>query len=161
MIESLTALGTAIVYLVGCWLLGYRYPFDKYSLYAASGLRHGAAVPFARADGERCRLDDFHRFSGLVAQDLEPNFRHVKQSDLSDEFLGADPDSVDPEKYKCDLRWMIEEAMQWVGEHPAEPGQVSGPVTIEYGYALLRIVRGRVIQSDVIVARGHAWSIKE
>lgn len=122
------------VYLVGCYVVGYRFPFDKFELYAGIGNRDHAAVPLFLVEDQEANIWDYHQFTALD----------------SDAFLN---DTI-----PTSVTWMAEEAARWVRNHPKPEGVAEGPHRVQWGYRLLRIdSQGEIIEERLVLTEGHAW----
>lgn len=134
--EVFAVLGAALYFGVSL-LVGDRFPFSRYSMYARTANRDNAAAPFFRAAGEDVRMDQYTDFSGL------------------------DPRRMRPEVGDCSVMWKVEEAMRWVERHPAPPdAPAEGRVAVEWGFHVITVDDdGAVHEEPIIVLRGtaRAW----
>ena len=46
-------------------MVGYRFPFDKFELYAGIGNRDHAAVPLFLVEDQEANIWDYHQFTAL------------------------------------------------------------------------------------------------
>ncbi len=95
-------------------LVGSRFVFSKYSMYAALTTRSEGAVLYVRA-GER-----------FVAPDE------------LDAVHGLDVPALDPTKVPCSQQWVVYEAQRWL-QARAVPTPPDGSVPVEVGYRMLRV----------------------
>ena len=129
---ALVAPVACVLFSVGCLLLGNRYPFSKFELYADAGHRSAGAVPLFLADGQEANISDYTAFSGLVTE----------------EFL--------PSNIPTSVTWMVEEARRWVDDHPATDGE--GPTKVAFGFRILRIGDdGTIVEEQRLLQKGTAW----
>jgi hypothetical protein len=128
----LVAALSAVLYYLGCRLIGEHFPFSRFNLYSNTAHREKSAAPVFFADGEAARIWDFERFSGF------------------------EPDDFLPARMPTGLSWVAHEAGRWVREHTAE-GQ-AGPVEVAYGFRLFSVGDdGKVREEIEILQRGTAW----
>ena len=129
------AISAGLIYTLGCWLWGGRFPFYKFELYAAAGGRTEGAVPIFLADDKECPIWKYTGFSGF--------------DDRTFDYSGV-PTSV---------QWMVEEAARWVKEHPLADRE-EGPVHVAFGFRYLKVGEdGRIEQRILIQGRGRAWML--
>ena len=125
---------SCLLYILGCWLLGGRYPFYKFELYAAAGGRKEGALPVFFADRQECDIGQYDGFSALKLEAFD--------------FTGV-PTSV---------QWMVEEAARWVAENPAN-SRGQGPVEIAFGFRYMSVGdKGRIQERIEWRTRGYAWT---
>lgn len=128
----LTALLSAVLYFIGCKLIGERFPFSAFNLYSNTAHRDRSATPVFLADGVPAKVWRFDRFSGFE----------------NCEFL---PDTV-----PTGLSWMAHEIGRWVQDHVGSGDP--GPVQIAYGFRLYSVgENGHVSEEIEILHRGTAW----
>ena len=124
----------ALVYTVISLVVGDRFPFSRYAMYAQPQTRDHGAVPVFLADGAQADAATFHRFSGIDA------------SQLWDEALA------------CSLEWQVHELTRWHGDHAADEGDEAGPIAVQAGYRILRLGEdGRLTETLDIRVEGRAW----
>ena len=129
------ATSACLLYILGCWLWGGRFPFYKFELYAAAAGRKEGAVPIFLADGEESDVWKYTEFSGLNAKAFD--------------YKGV-PTSV---------QWMVEEAARWVKDHPLTDRSV-GPIRVEFGFRYLKVGEGGRIEERIkIQGQGRAWNL--
>ncbi len=108
------ALAAMAVYIVISLLVGDRFPFSRYSMYANLTQREQGAVFFVRA-GDR-----------FVA------------ADELDAVWGIDVPALDPKLVPCSQQWLVYEAQRWLESHLVEaPPEDSLP--LEIGYRMLKV----------------------
>ncbi|MDP2314654.1 MAG: hypothetical protein Q8P41_17250 [Pseudomonadota bacterium] len=125
------ALGAFALYVSGGLLLGERFPFSRFTMYADIAPRDRGAVPFFLANGKAAEPHDFRGFHGLSAGGFSA-----------------------PEGVVGTLGYIVAERAAWVVAHPAGS---AGPVDITVGYDLVRVEDGRVLHDLRITAEGTAW----
>ena len=124
------------VYILGCYVIGYRFPFDKFELYAGIANRDHAAVPIFFADDEEANIWDYHQFSSI------------------------DPDAFLNDTIPTSVTWMVEEAAQWVRNHIESDNVDQGPHRVKWGFRMLRIDdKGEIIEEQLILSEGYAWKL--
>ena len=126
---------SCLLYILGCWLLGGRFPFYKFELYAAdSWWSQGRRGSCFFADGQECDISQYDGFSALKLEAFD--------------FTGV-PTSV---------QWMVEEAARWVAENPAK-SRGQGPVEIAFGFRYMSVGdKGRIQERIEWRTRGYAWT---
>lgn len=110
MIPALIAACAAVIYGGIAWIVGDRFPFSRYSMYADLGGRREGAVLYVRLGG---RDVEFHE---VVA------------------WQGVDPAAIEPFSVPCSLHWVVFEAQRWIAEHTGD-----ATVPLEIGYRILRV----------------------
>ncbi len=131
------AAATCFLYVVISLVVGDRFPFSRYSMYASTAGRSHGAVLYCKADGE---FVDVHRLDG---------------------FAGIDPAAIYPEGLACSLEWKVHEARRFIEQHQAAPGAEPGAVRVELGYRLLQVdERGVLTQRFRPVAHGTADTLR-
>jgi hypothetical protein len=124
----------AVAYFLLSLLIGDRFPFSAYKMYASTAQRTEGAVIVCFADGALASVDDYERFAGI------------------------DPAAIYPRGLACSLEWQVNEHRRWIERHVAPTGAPDGPVRIDIGYRLLAVdAAGRVSERIRVVARGTAW----
>ena len=124
----------AVVYAAVSTLVGDRFPFSRYSMYASTAVRDHGAVPVFLADAEPAPIDAFDRFAGL------------------------DPDTLYPKGLACSLEWQVHEAKRWIRGHRAAFGEEPGPVKVAFGFVILRVdAEGRLSEELRLTGEGTAW----
>lgn len=114
MTATLVALAGMFVYGVVSLLVGDRFPFSRYSMYARLDQRREGAVLYVRA-GERF----------VVADELEV-------------VHGLDVPALDPKRVPCSQQWLVYEAQRWLTNHSvAAPPE--GGIPLELGYRILSV----------------------
>jgi len=127
------ALLAFLLYTIGCYLWGGRFPFYKFELYADAGNRDKAAVPIFLCDGTEAQIWEYERFKGI------------------------DPEQFLAHRMPTSVTWMVEEAAQWVRDHQ-ESTAVNGPHEVSFGFRLLSIMEDGTIAEEIkILERGWAW----
>ena len=53
------------LYVAGAWLLGERFPFSRFSMYASLGRYQESHVPVFLADGRPAEVRSYARFSAI------------------------------------------------------------------------------------------------
>lgn len=121
-------------YVAMAWLVGERFPFSRFSMYASLGTYRQSHVPVFLADGHPAEARSFHRFAGI------------------------DPEVIAPGTRICSLNHRIDEDARWIAAHRAGVGEAPGPVMVAYGFVPIRLEEDRIERGRVeIVARGTAW----
>ena len=110
----LIAIGAATTYFAISWVVGDRFPFSRYAMYADLGGRREGAVLVVRAGGREVAFQD------VVA------------------WHGIDPESIDPFKVPCSLHWVVFEAQAWIRDHTVASAEGLA-VPIEVGYRIVRV----------------------
>ncbi|MBK7579460.1 MAG: hypothetical protein IPI67_04560 [Myxococcales bacterium] len=111
---TLIALIAALVYVVVSLVVGDRFVFSRYKMYADLTTRDEGAVFYLRA-GERF----------VAADELDAVF-------------GLDVDALDPRTRPCSQQWLVYEAQRWLRDHGV-PSAPEGGVAIEAGWRMLRV----------------------
>jgi hypothetical protein len=127
MIPALIAACAAVIYGGIAWIVGDRFPFSRYSMYADVGGRQEGAVLVVRVGG---REVDFHE---VVA------------------WKGVDPARIEPFSVPCSLHWVVFEAQRWISEHAGE-----ATMELEIGYRILRVEPDGTF-SERFVERARGW----
>ena len=121
-------------YVLGCYCFGSRFPFYKFELYAGIANRSQAAVPLFLVDGEETEIWKYTRFSKI------------------------EPDAFLNDTIPTSVTWMVEEAAQWVRNHPAEQDGARGPHRVEFGFRWLSVdARGEIVEEHKMLTEGFAW----
>ncbi len=110
----LIAAGTALVYAGISWLVGDRFPFSRYAMYADLEGRREGAVLVVRAGGREVG------FAEVIA------------------WHGIDPAAIEPFSVPCSLHWVVFETQAWIRDHTA-PSADGLTVPLEVGYRILRV----------------------
>jgi hypothetical protein len=123
------ALIAAVVYGVVSLIVGDRFPFSRYSMYARLTTRAEGAVLYVRA-GERFVAPD----------DLEV-------------VHGLDIAAIDPKGRPCSQEWLVYEAQRWLKNHAVVAPPEDG-IAVEVGYRMLRIDKDGLHERLEPVTRG-------
>src|SRR5690606_13597503 len=62
-------------YVAMAWLVGERFPFSRFSMYASLGTYRQSHVPVFLADGHPAEARSFHRFAGIDPEVIAPGTR--------------------------------------------------------------------------------------
>lgn len=111
----LTAPVFGALYFVVSRVVGDRFPFSRYAMYASTAMRSEGGVPSFRADGRDARIDDYV------------------------DFVGIDPDAIYPAGIPCSLEWRVREWQRWLRSHQSDVPGAAGPIAIEIGFRMLRV----------------------
>jgi len=111
---TLVALAAMLVYMAISLLVGDRFPFSKYSMYADLRTRDEGAVLYVRW-GERF---------------VDP--------DQLEAVHGLDVAALDPKQRPCSQQWLVYEAQRWLADHTLASAPDDGE-PVEVGFRLLRI----------------------
>lgn len=111
---TLIALIAAVVYIVVSLLVGDRFPFSRYCMYADLGTRTEGAVLYLKAAGRFVAPDELGAVHGL------------------------DVEALDPRSRPCSQQWLVYEAQRWLRDHSVE-GELEGGVDVEAGYRMLSV----------------------
>ena len=114
MIEIEVALVACILYIVISLLVGDRFPFSRYSMYATLTRRQEGAVLYLKM-GERF----------IAADELV-------------EIHGLDVPALDPKRVPCSQQWAVYEAQRWLSAHSVKTAPKDG-APVEAGYRMLRV----------------------
>lgn len=109
----LVALVACVLYVVVSLVVGDRFPFSRYSMYARLTTRKEGAVLYVRAGDRFVAPDDLDAVSGL-------------------ELAG-----LDPRKFPTSQEWLTHEAQRWLSSRSV--AKIDGGVPIEVGYRMLRV----------------------
>lgn len=130
--EAWIAAVAALAYAVIGLLVGDRFPFSKYSMYARIEGRTRGAVLYLRA-GER-----FVEPAEVLA------------------VSGLDVDALDPKRVPCSQQWLVYEAMRWLSSR-TEAESLQDGTELEAGYRMLEIgPDGSLKEELAVVTRGKA-----
>lgn len=133
-VMCLTAPVVGAVYFVVSRVVGDRFPFSRYAMYASTAMRLEGGVPLFRADGRDARIDDFV------------------------DFVGIDPAAIYPAGIPCSLEWRVREWQRWLSAHRSDVAGVEGPIRIQIGFRMLRVDEaGKLHQSIRFTQAGSAW----
>ncbi len=121
-----------LVYVVVSLLVGDRFPFSRYIMYAALKDRDEGAVLYLRV-GDRF----------LEPQDLRSVF-------------GLDVDALDPKRVPCSQQWIVYEVQRLLRARAADRPP-EGSLPLEVGYRMLRVDKsGQVHEKLRPITRGSA-----
>jgi hypothetical protein len=127
------AAAAAAAYFVVSLIIGDRFPFSRYAMYARERGRKTGAVPVFLADGKPVWVDSLVRFR-------------------------FDADKIHTRTVPCSLEWQVHEMRRWVASHQAPEDAGDGPVRLQFGFRMLSIDDGgRITEKVRIVAEGSAW----
>ncbi|MFZ5482336.1 MAG: hypothetical protein ACOZNI_36580 [Myxococcota bacterium] len=114
MVGFAVAAVACVVYVAISLVVGDRFPFSRYSMYASLTTRDEGAVLYVRS-GDRF----------LAPDDLDAVF-------------GLDVPALDPARVPCSQQWAVYEAQRWLASRAA-PAPPEGAVPIELGWRMLRV----------------------
>jgi hypothetical protein len=127
------ALTGLILYTIGCYIWGGKFPFYNFKLYAEAGNRDKAAVPVFFCEEKEANIWDYEHF------------------------LGIDPEQFLAHHMPTSVTWMVEEAAQWVRDHQLKD-QEQGSFAVSFGFRVLSINDdGSINETIKILERGWAW----
>jgi hypothetical protein len=119
LIEVVVALIAALVYIAISLVVGDRFPFSRYAMYADLTRRREGAVLYIRADDRFIAPDDLDAVHGIDVAAL--NTRGVP----------------------CSQEWLVHEAKRWLSTHLVENAPEQA-VPVEIGWRMLRVDDGTV-----------------
>lgn len=126
------AIAALLIYGLGCWVFGERFPFSRFELYSSSAKRDRSAVIVFLVDGQPGNVWEYHRFSGLS------------------------PDKFLPHDVPTGLQWLSHEMARWVKEH-SEDG-ADGPAQVSVGYRIFSVSDTASIKEELqVLQHGKAW----
>ena len=132
--DIVTAFVAALIYAVGCWVFGERFPFSRFRLYSSAGNREFSAVAVFLEGDKPVKIWDYHRFSGFDTRTFLPD--HMPTG----------------------LQWISYEYARWVDEHQDEDGP--GSLEVSFGYRLFYFdENGQLVERIEVHQRGRAWPI--
>lgn len=111
---SLAAAASALVYGGISWVVGDRFPFSRYAMYASLRGRTEGAVLVVRADGREVEFSEITAWSGV------------------------DPAAIEPYTVPCSTQWVVIEAQRWIATHTVVDPL---PTVLEVGYRIVRVTR--------------------
>ena len=130
MIAIVVALAACTAYIVISLVVGDRYPFSRYSMYAQLTTRKEGAVLYVK-----------------VGEDFVPSY-------FVEEVSGLDLAVIEPRKVPCSQEWLVYEAQRWLRNHTVETPS-EGALPIEVGWRMLRVDEaGELHQRLVPITRG-------
>jgi hypothetical protein len=129
LVEVVVGLIAALVYIAISLVVGDRFPFSRYAMYADLTSRREGAVLYIRADD-----------------------RFVAPDDL-DAVHGIDVAALNPRGVPCSQEWLVHEAQRWLSTHLVESAPERG-VPVEIGWRMLRVEDGTVHERLDPVTRG-------
>jgi hypothetical protein len=127
---ALVAAIAAAGYGTVAWVVGDRFPFSRYSMYADLRGRDRGSVPFVRFEGRDVAVETLDRFSGVT---------------------GA---AFDLTGVPCSQEWIVWENRRWIDAHQGDPGDGAG--VVEVGFRHFRIRGATVEREDETRATGRA-----
>lgn len=130
---SSVALFACILYGAGSLLLGERFPFSMYDMYARAGGGQEGAIFTVLADGIPADIESFERFHAI------------------------DPAALYPAGIPCSTEYCIAHARRWIQGRLGRPDDGRGPIHLQIGYRIITVSGGRVIERFRVVAEGTAW----
>mgnify|MGYP001480237886 CR=1 FL=1 len=114
MTGAIVALVACVAYVLVSLVVGDRYPFSRYSMYARLTTRSEGAVLYVRAG------DRFVRPEALAV------------------VHGLDIAIVQPRGKPCSQEWLVYEAQRWLEQHSGKSPPENG-VPVEVGWRMLRV----------------------
>lgn len=128
---TLVALAACLLYVAVSLVVGDRFPFSRYSMYAKLRGREEGAVLVIRADGVELPFYELARWHGV------------------------DPAALDPAGVPCSLQWVAYEARRWVEQHTVASAE-GLPLEVEVGWRILRVdPQGRLLERFEPRGRGR------
>lgn len=127
------ALAALASYVVISLLVGDRFPFSRYSMYARLTHRREGAVLYVKAGEVFVAPDDLELVSGL------------------------DVPALDPKRVPCSQEWPVYEAQRWLTLHSVDEPPKDA-VRVEVGYRILSVGADGVLSmrlDPVTVGRGR------
>ncbi len=108
------AMSAALVYTAISWVVGDRFPFSRYAMYADLEGRREGAILVVRADGREVAFQQVEAWHGIA------------------------PAAIEPFSVPCSLHWVVFEAQRWIGDRTA-PNADGLNTALEVGYRILRV----------------------
>jgi hypothetical protein len=131
MVEIEIALSAMLVYVAISLVVGDRFPFSRYSMYAGLTERKEGAVFFVRTGDRFIAADELEAVSGI------------------------DVPALDPAKVPCSQQWIVYEAQRWLENHLVEE-HPEDAVPVEMGYRMLRVeADGTVSMRLEVLTKGY------
>jgi hypothetical protein len=112
--EIAVALVACVLYVAVSLVVGDRFPFSKYSMYASLGQRSEGAVLYVQAGACFVSPDQLEAVHGL------------------------DVPALDPKRVPCSQQWVVYEAQRWLENHGVDAPPADG-VEVEVGYRMLKV----------------------
>jgi hypothetical protein len=112
--EIVIALVACVAYIGISLLVGDRFPFSRYSMYARLTHWREGAVLYVRAGEEFVAPDELECVFGL------------------------DVPALDPKRVPCSQEWLVYEAQRWLTAHLVND-EPEDAIVVEVGYRMLRV----------------------